>query len=72
MLPLAAPKLAPLGIELLDVRFKRVNYNSEVVSNIYRRMISEREQIAQRFRSEGEGEAARHVGVVRGRSPPSQ
>ena len=59
ILKAAAPKLATLGIELLDVRIKRVNYNQNVVGNIYRRMISEREQIAQRFRSEGEGEAAR-------------
>ena len=59
VLKAAAPKLATLGIELLDVRFKRVNYNPDVVENIYRRMISERQQIAQRFRSEGEGEAAR-------------
>lgn len=55
----AAPKLTELGIELLDVRVKRVNYNQKVVGNIYQRMISERQQIAQRFRSEGEGEAAK-------------
>lgn len=55
----AAPKLAEFGIELLDVRFKRINYNQEVLERIYQRMISERSQIAQRFRSEGEGEAAR-------------
>jgi membrane protease subunit HflC len=55
----AAPKLAEFGIELLDVRFKRINYNPEVLERIYQRMISERLQIAQRFRSEGEGEAAR-------------
>lgn len=55
----AAPKLAEFGIELLDVRFKRINYNPEVLERIYERMISERLQIAQRFRSEGEGEAAR-------------
>jgi len=55
----AAPKLAEYGIELLDVRFKRINYNQEVLERIYQRMISERLQIAQRFRSEGEGEAAR-------------
>jgi len=59
VLKAAVPKLADLGIELLDVRFKRVNYTPDVVRNIYNRMISEREQIAQRFRSEGEGEAAR-------------
>lgn len=55
----AAPKLAEFGIELLDVRFKRINYNPEVLERIYQRMISERLQIAQRFRSEGEGESAR-------------
>jgi len=55
----AVPKLAEFGIELLDVRFKRINYNQQVLERIYQRMISERLQIAQRFRSEGEGEAAR-------------
>lgn len=55
----AAPKLAEFGIELLDIRIKRLNYNPEVLERIYQRMISERLQIAQRFRSEGEGEAAR-------------
>lgn len=55
----AAPKLAEFGIELLDVRIKRINYNQQVLERIYQRMISERLQIAQRFRSEGEGEAAR-------------
>ena len=58
----SAPKLAPLGIELLDVRFKRVNYTPEVLEPIHQRMKSERTQIAQRFRSEGEGEAARILG----------
>lgn len=58
----AAPKLAEFGIELLDVRFKRINYNQQVLERIYQRMISERLQIAQRFRSEGEGEAARIYG----------
>jgi membrane protease subunit HflC len=59
ILKAAAPKLASIGIELLDVRIKRVNYNPDISTNIYQRMISERNQIAQRFRSEGEGEAAR-------------
>jgi membrane protease subunit HflC len=58
----AAPKLSEFGIELLDVRFKRINYNQEVLERIYQRMISERLQIAERFRSEGEGEAARIKG----------
>jgi membrane protease subunit HflC len=58
----ARVKLAQFGIELLDVRFKRINYNPSVVEKIYERMISERQQIASRFRSEGEGEAARILG----------
>jgi modulator of FtsH protease HflC len=58
----AADKLAEFGIDLLDVRLKRVNYNPDVLDRIYQRMISERQQIAQRFRSEGEGEAARIAG----------
>src|SRR5215469_7026721 len=57
-----AKKLAEFGIDLLDVRLKRVNYNPDVLDRIYQRMISERRQIAQRFRSEGEGEAARIAG----------
>ena len=62
ILAAAAPKLVPNGIELLDVRIKRVNYNARVLTGIYQRMVSERQQIAQRFRSEGEGEAARILG----------
>lgn len=58
----SAPKLLPLGIELLDVRIKRVAYTADVLGDIHKRMISERAQIAQRFRSEGEGEAARILG----------
>lgn len=58
----AAAKLAEFGIALLDFRIKRVNYNPDVLDRIYQRMISERMQIAQRFRSEGEGESARIAG----------
>jgi modulator of FtsH protease HflC len=58
----AKAKLAELGVELLDVRFKRINYTPSVVDKIYERMISERQQIASRFRSEGEGEAAKIMG----------
>lgn len=58
----AAEKLKEFGIELLDLRLKRVNYNPDVLDRIYQRMISERLQIAQRFRSEGEGEAAKISG----------
>jgi len=58
----SAPKLKDFGIELIDVRLMRVNYNSGVSSKIHERMISERQQIASRFRSEGEGEAAKIIG----------
>ena len=58
----AAPKMHIWGIELLDVRVKRLNYKSGVIEKIYERMISERMQIAERFRSEGEGEAAKIEG----------
>ncbi|MDA8775396.1 protease modulator HflC [Opitutales bacterium] len=58
----AAIKLKGFGIELLDVRFKRINYNETVRRRIYERMVSERNQIADRFRSEGAGEAAKIMG----------
>ncbi len=59
----AASKVEVFGIELLDIRFKRINYNESVRPKIYDRMISERRQIAERFRSEGNGEAARINGL---------
>ncbi len=55
----AEEKVSVFGIELLDIRFKRINYNESVRPKIYDRMISERRQIAERFLSEGNGEAAR-------------
>ena len=55
----AAEKVRVFGIALLDIRFKRINYNESVRPKIYDRMISERRQIAERFLSEGNGEAAR-------------
>jgi len=56
-------KLSQFGIELLDIRFKRINYNPDVERKIHERMISERRQIADRFRSEGAGEAAKILGT---------
>jgi len=58
----ASPKLEPFGIELLDIRLMRINYNQRVTTKIYERMISERQKIASRFRSEGEGAAAKILG----------
>jgi modulator of FtsH protease HflC len=62
ILEAAAPKMGIWGIELLDVRVKRLNYKAGVIGKIYDRMMSERLQIAERFRSEGAGEAAKIEG----------
>ncbi|MFO7557077.1 MAG: protease modulator HflC [Desulfobacterales bacterium] len=53
----AQPKVAQFGIELVDVKIKRINYVEEVRDSVYGRMIAERKQIAEKFRSEGKGEA---------------
>ena len=58
----AVQKVGIWGIELLDVRVKRINYKPGVIEKIYDRMRSERMQIAERFRSEGAGEAAKIEG----------
>jgi modulator of FtsH protease HflC len=51
-----------MGIELVDVRIKRINYIESVRRQVESRMISERQSIAARFRSEGEGAARRSWG----------
>ena len=54
-----ASKITPeFGIELVDVRFKRINYVDSVQQKVFERMISERKRIAERSRSEGQGRAA--------------
>lgn len=58
----AQPKLKEFGIELVDVKIKRINYREEVRQSVYDRMIAERKQIAQKFRSEGAGEAKKILG----------
>jgi len=55
----ARVKQADLGLELLDVQFKRINYVEAVRKSVHERMVAERNRIADRFRSEGEAEAAR-------------
>lgn len=62
---LSASKLAPeFGIELVDVRIKRINYVDSVLKKVFERMISERKRIAAQYRSEGEGQAARINGEM--------
>jgi len=58
----AQPKLAEFGIELVDVKVKRINYVEQVRKSVYDRMIAERQQIAEKFRSEGKGEAQKILG----------
>ena len=59
ILQTAAARTADLGIELLDLRLKRINYVEEVQRDVFLRMIAERQRIAEEFRSEGQGESAR-------------
>jgi membrane protease subunit HflC len=58
----AQPKLASFGILLVDVMIKRINYVEGVRKSVYGRMIAERKQIAEKFRSEGQGEARKILG----------
>jgi len=62
ILAVASERTKELGIELLDLRFKRINYVEEVRTKVYERMISERKRIADKFRSEGEGQASKISG----------
>ena len=59
----ASKQMPRYGIELVDVQLKRVNYVEEVRQKVYERMISERQRIAERYRSEGQGQSAE----IRGR-----
>ncbi len=60
----AQARTGDLGIEILDVQFKRINYVENVREKVYQRMIAERRRIADRYRSEGQGEAARIQGEM--------
>ncbi|MEN9991004.1 MAG: protease modulator HflC [Verrucomicrobiota bacterium] len=62
ILKAAKSKATLWGIELIDVRFKRINYKAGVIDKIYDRMRTERQQIAAKYISEGEGEAAKIKG----------
>jgi membrane protease subunit HflC len=63
ILAAAGPRARELGIQLLDLRFKRINYVEEVQKKIYERMITERKRIAEKYRSEGQGEASKILGA---------
>ncbi len=52
-------RVSDLGIEILDFKIKRINYVKEVQKTVFERMITERKRIADKYRSEGQGEASR-------------
>ena len=58
------PLVAEYGIELIDVNIKRINYVEEVRIKVYERMISERNKIAAKYRSEGQGSSAEILGKM--------
>jgi membrane protease subunit HflC len=60
----ASDVMPDYGIELADVRIKRINYVESVQSKVFERMISERKRIAERYRSEGKGKSAEILGQV--------
>ena len=62
ILTAASAAVGEYGIELLDLKFKRINYVPEVQQDVFARMIAERNRVAEEFRSEGQGESARIEG----------
>ncbi|MYF97442.1 MAG: protease modulator HflC, partial [Holophagales bacterium] len=62
ILAAAQERTADLGIEVLDVQFRRINYGQQVEPDVFNRMISERQRIADRFRSQGQGQASEILG----------
>jgi membrane protease subunit HflC len=62
VLQAAQTRCEVLGIVILDFRFKRTNYSEVDRPKVYERMISERQRIAEKWRSEGAGDSARIYG----------
>jgi modulator of FtsH protease HflC len=62
ILDISKDDAAQFGIELVDIRIKRINYIPSVRQKVYERMISERKRIAEKYRSEGKGESEKILG----------
>jgi len=58
----ASERMPQYGIELVDVRLKRLNYIDDVRQQVFDRMTSERQRVAEKYRSEGQGEASQIEG----------
>ncbi len=64
MLERAGKQAGEYGIKLIDVIIRQIKYSDDITQNVYRQMIKERNQIAQAFRSDGEGEKAKWLGKM--------
>jgi len=62
ILETAQAQMPQYGIELVDIRIKRINYVESVQQQVFQRMVAERQRIAEKFRSEGQGKAAQIEG----------
>jgi membrane protease subunit HflC len=60
----ASKAMSAFGMDLVDVRIKRINYIERVRTKVYERMVSERKRKAAQFRSEGEGQKAEILGEM--------
>ena len=52
-----------MGIEIVDIQLKRINYNSQVQSKLFNRMISEQNMIAEKYRAQGQGKKEEIMGM---------
>jgi len=64
MLGKANEEAPEYGVELIDIIIRQIKYSDDITQNVYRQMIKERNQIAQAFRSDGEGEKAKWLGKM--------
>lgn len=64
MYALVKPRLEPLGIEIIDIIIRQIRYSEDLTESVYSRMIAERNQRAQAFRSYGEGKKAEWLGKL--------
>lgn len=64
MATMAAEKVSDFGIELIDIVLRQIKYSDELTESVYKRMVTERNQIAQTFRSAGEGKKAEWMGML--------
>jgi membrane protease subunit HflC len=62
MLQMASNFTAEFGIEVIDIVIRQIRYSDDLTQSVYQRMIKERNQIAEAYRSYGEGQLARWVG----------